>query len=129
MRLQILKNLGLNFGTLINFFHPRSIALVFVVDLGFKDLALSLQIGQFQVDLLENVQFSIGLENGVLQVLHIIVGLLSILSHLIDVILMVYKSVNYWINEFLNQVSCLRLNIEPEQLEGGIVSRQTFKVS
>ncbi len=42
---------------------------------------------------------------------------------------MVYKSVNDWINEFLNQVSCLGLNVEPEQFEGGIVCGQAFKVS
>ena len=117
VRLQVLEDLGLDLVPLVNLFHPVLDALVLVVHLVFKNLPFSLKVGQLEVDLLEDVQFTVSLEDGLLEILHFGIGFLLLLSKLVYVVGIIHKLIDDWVNQLLHEMSCLRLNIEPEKLE------------
>ena len=129
MLLQILKDGSLNLVALVDLIHTPLDRLEFIVGLVLEDLALSLQVGQFHIDLLEDIKFAIGLENGFLQVFDLVIRLLRLLHDLVNAILIRYEPVNDGVDELLNQSACLRLNIEPEEFETWVLSRQTLEVS
>ena len=79
--------------------------------------------------MLEDIQFSIGLEDGFLQVLNFRVRLFLLLPQLIDVILVVDETVDDWIDQLLHKMPRLGLDIEPKKLKGRIVGRQALEVS
>ena len=66
VRLQVLKDLSLDLEVLIDDLHAVLHRLILVVHLVFQNLALGLQVGQLEVDLLKHVQLAIGLEDGFL---------------------------------------------------------------
>ena len=129
MLLQVLKDGSLNLVALVDLIHTPLNRLEFIVGLVLEDLALSLQVGQFHIDLLEDIKFAIRLENGFLQVFDLVIRLLRLLHNLVNAILIRYESVNDRVDELLNQRACFRLNIEPEKFETWVLSRQTLEVS
>ena len=84
MRLQVGKDLGLNFIALVDVLHLARDGLEFVVHLVLQNLAFRFQVGQLHVDLLKNVQFTVGLEDSLLQVLNFGVRFLLLLFQLVD---------------------------------------------
>ena len=112
-----------------DFIHASLDRLIFIVDLVLKDLPLCLQICKLQVNLLKDIQFSISLKDGFLQVLDFCIRFFLFLPQLVNAILIVNETVNNWINQLLHKMPCLRLNIEPKKLEGRIVGRQALEVA
>lgn len=100
--LQVGKDLGLNLISLINVLHLTPNGLEFVVDLVLQYLALCFQGSQLHVDLLENVQFTVGLEDGLFQVFNFGVGFLLLLFQLINFVGIVDQFVNNRVNDFLH---------------------------
>ena len=129
VRLQVLKDFDLDVVLLGDFIHSALDRLIFIVNLVLENFPLSLQIRKLQVDLFEDVQFSIGLEDGLLQVFHFRVRLLLLLPQLIDVILVVNEAVDDRIYQLLHEMPRLGLDIEPEKLKGRIVGRQALEVA
>ena len=129
VRLQVLKDLSLDLEVLIDDLHAVLHRLVLVVHLVFQNLALGLQVGQLEVDLLKHVQLAIGLEDGFLKIFHLRICLLLILLQLVQAVFVIDKSVNDWVDQLLDQVSRFRLDVEPQEFERWIVSCQTFEVS
>ena len=129
MLLQVLKDGSLNFVALVDLIHTPLDRLEFIVGLVLEDLALSLQVGQFHIDLLKDIKFAIRLENGFLQVFDLVIRLLRLLHNLVNAILIRYEPVNDGVDKLLNQRACLRLDIEPEEFETWVLSRQTLEVS
>ena len=114
MLLKILEYRCLNVITLVDFIHAPLHRLVFILNLIFKDFALSLQVSQLHVDLLKDVEFAVRLENGLLQVLDLVVDLLGLLRDLVDAVLVRDEPVDDRINQLLDKITRLRLDIEPE---------------
>ena len=71
--------------------------------------------------MLKNVKLSIRLEYRILQVFNFGVGLLLILSNLVDRVLVFDETVHDRINELLHKMASFRLNIEPQEFERRII--------
>ena len=121
MLLQVLEDLGLNLVALIDLLHAALHGFCLIVDLVIKNFALSVQVGQPQVDLLKNVKLSIRLEYRILQVFNFGVGLFLILPDLVDRVLVFDETVHDWVNELLHKMASFRLNIEPKEFERWII--------
>ena len=107
VRLQVLEDLRLDLKVLVNDLHAVLYRLVLVVYLVFQDLSFSLQIGQLHINLLEDVKLAVSLKNRFFQVLHLVIRLLLILLQLVNGVFVIHKSINYWVDKLLDQMSRL----------------------
>ena len=105
VRLQVLKDLGLNIAALIYLIHAALHGRSLIIDFVIQNLAFGVQVGQPQVDLLKDVKFTVCLEYRVLQIFNFGVRLLLILPNLVDRVLIFDETVNNRVNEFLHKVS------------------------
>ena len=105
--LQVLEHFGLDFVFLVNLLHAALHVFVLVVHFIFQDFALGLQIGQLEIDLLEDVQLAIGLEDSVSQIFDFDVLLLLFLPHLVDAVLVIDNPIDDRVDQFLHKVSRL----------------------
>ena len=126
MSLHILEDLLSHIIPLINVVHPVLHARVLVVHLVLKNLPLCLQVGDPDVDLLKNIQLALRLEYCVSQVLDFVVTPLLIKLGLVDKVRVFNKPVDDWLHDLIHQPPHLGFNIEPKQVEGGIVLGETL---
>ena len=126
--LQVLEDFRLDLTTLVSFVNAPQDRLELIITLIFQDFALCLQVGKLHIDLLENIQFTVGFKDGLLQIFHFFVDFLGQLLALIDAILVGVQLIDDGIYQCLDQVPRLRLNVKPEQFERGILCRQTLEV-
>ena len=127
--LQVLEDFRLDLTALVSFVNTPQDRLELIIALVFQDLSLCLQVGKLQIYLLENIQFSVCFKDGLLQLFHFFVDFLGQLLALVDAILVGVQLIDDGIYQRLNKVPRLRLNVEPEQFERGILGRQTLEVS
>ena len=126
--LQIFEDFRLDLTALVSFVNAPQDRLELIIALVFQDFALSLQVSKLHIDLLKYIQFSVGFEDGLLQIFHLFVDFLRQLLALVDAILVRVQLIDDGINQRLNQVSRLRLNVEPEELERRVFGRETLEV-
>ena len=119
--LQVLEHFRLDLTALVSFVNTPQDRLELIIALVFQDLSLCLQVGKLQIDLLENIQFSVCFKDGLLQLFHFFVDFLGQLLALVDAILVGVQLIDDGIYQRLNKVPRLRLNVEPEQFERGIL--------
>ena len=105
VRLQVLKDLGLNIAALIYLIHAALHGCSLIVDFVIENFALSIQVRKPQINLLKDVKFTVRLEDCVLQIFDFGFGLFLILSDLVDRVLVFDESVYDRINELLHKVS------------------------
>lgn len=126
--LQVLENCSLNLGALVDFIHTAFHRFVLVLDLVLENLALGLQVGQLHVDLLKDVKFTICLENGLFQVFDLVICFLRLLDDLVNAVLVRNKAVDDRIDQLLNEITRLRLDIEPKQFETRVLRRESLEI-
>ena len=85
--LQVLEDFRLDLTALVSFVNASQDRLELIIALVFQDFALSLQVSKLHIDLLENIQFSVGFKNGLLQIFHFFVDFLRQLLALVDAVL------------------------------------------
>ena len=85
---------------------------------------ISLLLRQFYVDLFEDIQLSVSLKYGFLDLLDLVVAFDVVLLQVVYVLSVLEQPVHDWVHQLLQQLAHLRFDVEPEEIERWILNCQ-----
>lgn len=129
MLLHVVEELLVYVETFEGMLHLRGQHRVLVLHFFFEEASVCVKARHPRINLFKDVEFAARIVDRVLQLLDLRRHILLAGRHLVLGVFLLDESVNDWVHNLLDQVTRLRHDIEPEQFEGGVLLRETLKVS